>query len=105
MLRGIDSVLAKRMGGATGEVTLEIMGGNHEKLREARAIDEFGARKIAAGWAERKPAPYLARHSGCQTAARRVLSIAGSPGRSPLNVTGALPDASLATRSRAPTSV
>jgi exodeoxyribonuclease V alpha subunit len=54
MVRGIGPVLAKRIVGAFGEGTFEIIEAAPEKLREVPGIGEFRARKIAAGWAEQK---------------------------------------------------
>ena len=54
MVRGIGPVLAKRIVGAFGEGTFEIIEAAPEKLREVPGIGEFRAGKIAAGWAEQK---------------------------------------------------
>ena len=54
MVRGIGPVLAKRIVGAVGEATFEIIEAAPEKLREVPGIGEFPAGKIAAGWAEQK---------------------------------------------------
>ena len=54
MVRGIGPVLAKRIVGAFGEGTFEIIEATPEKLREVPGIGEFRAEKIAAGWAEQK---------------------------------------------------
>jgi exodeoxyribonuclease V alpha subunit len=54
MVRGIGPVLAKRIVGAFGEGTFEVIEANPEKLREVPGIGEFRAGKIAAGWAEQK---------------------------------------------------
>ena len=54
MVRGIGPKLAKRIVGAFGEATFEIIEANPEKLREVSGIGEFRAGKIAAGWAEQK---------------------------------------------------
>jgi len=54
MVRGIGPVLAKRIVGAFGEGTFEIIEATPEKLREVSGIGEFRAGKIAAGWAEQK---------------------------------------------------
>ena len=54
MVRGIGPVLAKRIVGAFGEGTFEIIEATPEKLREVPGIGEFRAGKIAAGWAEQK---------------------------------------------------
>ena len=47
-------MLAKRIVGAFGEGTFEIIEASPEKLREVPGIGEFRAGKIAAGWAEQK---------------------------------------------------
>jgi exodeoxyribonuclease V alpha subunit len=54
MVRGIGPTLAKRIVGAFGEATFEIIEAAPEKLREVPGIGEFRAGKIAAGWAEQK---------------------------------------------------
>jgi exodeoxyribonuclease V alpha subunit len=54
MVRGIGPVLAKRIVGAFGEGTFEIIAAAPQKLREVPGIGEFRAGKIAAGWAEQK---------------------------------------------------
>ena len=54
MVRGIGPVLAKRIVGAFGEGTFEIIEAAPQKLREVPGIGEFRAGKIAAGWAEQK---------------------------------------------------
>jgi exodeoxyribonuclease V alpha subunit len=54
MVRGIGPVLAKRIVGAFGEGTFEVIEASPEKLREVSGIGEFRAGKIAAGWAEQK---------------------------------------------------
>ena len=54
MVRGIGPVLAKRIVGAFGEGTFEIIEAAPEKLRDVPGIGEFRAGKIAAGWAEQK---------------------------------------------------
>jgi exodeoxyribonuclease V alpha subunit len=54
MVRGIGPTLAKRIVGAFGEATFEIIEAAPERLREVPGIGEFRAGKIAAGWAEQK---------------------------------------------------
>ncbi|MGD9541693.1 SF1B family DNA helicase RecD2 [Methylocystis sp.] len=54
MVRGIGSVLAKRIVAAFGEKTFEIIEAEPERMREVSGIGEFRAGKIIAGWAEQK---------------------------------------------------
>jgi exodeoxyribonuclease V alpha subunit len=54
MVRGIGPVLAKRIVGAFGEATFDIIEADPKRLREVTGIGEFRAGKIVAGWAEQK---------------------------------------------------
>jgi exodeoxyribonuclease V alpha subunit len=54
MVRGVGPVLAKRIVGAFGEKTFEVIEAAPERMREVSGIGEFRAGKIVAGWAEQK---------------------------------------------------